>query len=283
MVPLYEYVHEIQKATGWSQGRISIESGLHLSTVNRLFRLPVYNGNQTSKKLITQLHREVVPTPFPEYLEQLFHVYDILKERLSKREFMDYQNTVEALLKHQHSLTGLAGCRIYWLLGHIEFDRAFYFKQAAGARAQQALYWYQQALALLDTYAQPSVQIYKYKLQQCIVSTQFNSYPPQQRADNEAIRHWLIALDYLEVVKIVIQEERWNWGAARNGLIAASILHDFEACWFFWQALNQVSQRFADLNFVPACDLPALSQDGDVTWFVEQIKEGMMSTFKEAN
>ncbi|MDY6994221.1 MAG: hypothetical protein SVR94_16680 [Pseudomonadota bacterium] len=48
MVSLYECVHEIQKATGWSQGRISVETGLHLSTVNRIFRLPTYSGNETS-------------------------------------------------------------------------------------------------------------------------------------------------------------------------------------------------------------------------------------------
>ena len=72
MVSLYERVHEIKKVTGWSQGRIGVETGLHLSTVNRVFRLPLYAGNETSKRLITQLHQEVVKSPFPKYLEQLF-------------------------------------------------------------------------------------------------------------------------------------------------------------------------------------------------------------------
>lgn len=273
MISLYECVHEIQKATGWSQGQISIETGLHLSTINRVFRLPIYRGNKTSKKLITQLHREVVTSPFPEYLEQLFYFYDVWKERWSKRDFTEYLDTLEPLLKQHNSLytQELAACRVCWLIGHIYFDRAFYLKRDTFKMVDSALDWYQEALKRLDYHLNNNLQVQKYKIQQCIVSIHFNCCKPKQRANNEDIRCWLLDMDYLKVVEKVIKEDPWNWIVARNGLIAASILRDLEKCWFFWKAMKKVNKRFADLDFVPSCDLPAIKEDVDLTWFVEQV------------
>lgn len=168
MVSLYECIHEIKKATGWSQGQISVETGLHLSTVNRIFRLPAYAGNETSKKLITQLHREVVKSPFPEYIERLFNLYDVWKERLSKKDFAEYLDTLEPLLVNHKSLdtNELVACRVCWLIGHIYFDRAFYLKSGEiMQKIEFTLKWYQQALAVLTGHQDKDLTIQKYKIQ----------------------------------------------------------------------------------------------------------------------
>ena len=145
MVSLYERVHEIKKVTGWSQERIGVETGLHLSTVNRVFRLPLYAGNETSKRLITQLHQEVVTSPFPEYLEQLFKLYEMWKAGFSKQAFAEHLEMLEPLLKHHNALNTkvLDASRICWLIGHIYFDRAFYLRRDTLRMADLALEWYQ--------------------------------------------------------------------------------------------------------------------------------------------
>jgi hypothetical protein len=70
MASLYERVCEIKKATGWTHEQISVETGLHISTVSRIFRVPEYTGNKTSNQLVKQLYQEVVKSPFPAYIEQ---------------------------------------------------------------------------------------------------------------------------------------------------------------------------------------------------------------------
>ncbi len=274
MAFLYEYLHEIKKVTGWSQGRISVETGLHLSTVNRIFRLPTYSGNETSKKLIRQLHREVVQSPFPEYIERLFQLYDTWKEHLSKRDFAEYLDTFEPLLVQHKSLETeeLVAARICWLMGHLYFDRAFYLKK--GEITQQvnsALQWYQRALAILESHTDQPLIVQRYKVQQCIVSTQFNACEPQLRSESEEIRRWLVEMDYLALVAAVVREDAWNWIAARNGLVAASLLKDFEQCQFFWRAMQKVSKNFENLDFVPATGWVSIREDRDLAWFVAQI------------
>jgi len=63
MVSLYERACEIKKATGWTQEQISAETGLHISTVSRIFRVPGYSGllinllNSYIKKSLNLLFR----------------------------------------------------------------------------------------------------------------------------------------------------------------------------------------------------------------------------------
>jgi len=274
MISLYEHVCEIKKATGWTQEQISAETGLHLSTVSRIFRVPGYVGNETSHKLINQLHKEVVKSPFPLYIEQWFDEYDASKSHCTKKEFAQYINKLEPLLLNHKALDSndLIACRISWLLGHTYYDRAFYLKeQNVISLVESALLWYQKALHVLSRYEDCSLMVQQYKIQQCIVSTKFNCCHPKQRAESEEIRRWLLDMNYLQLVAAVVAEDSWNWGAARNGLVAASILQDWEKCQFFWEAMQKVKKNFANLDFVPSEWLPSMRQDFDLAWFVQRV------------
>jgi len=274
MISLYEHACEIKKATGWTQEQISAETGLHLSTVSRIFRVPGYIGNETSHKLIKQLHKEVVKSPFPLYIEQWFDEYDASKSHCTKKEFAQYINKLEPLLLNHNALDSneLIACRISWLLGHIYYDRAFYLKeQNVIGLVESALLWYQKALHVLSRYEDSSLMVQKYKIQQCIVSTKFNCCHPKQRAESEEIRRWLLDMGYLQLVAAVVTEDPWNWGAARNGLVAASILQHWEKCQFFWEAMQKVNKNFANLDFIPSEWLPSMRQDFDLAWFVQRV------------
>ena len=274
MVSLYERVCEIKKATGWTQEQISAETGLHISTVSRIFRVPEYTGNKISNKLINQLHHEVVKSPFPAYIEQWFEQYNIWKEQYTKKEFAQHLNMLEPLLLNHKALDSheLIACRVSWLLGHIYYDRAFYLKNQKVIKiVGSALVWYQRALKVLTNYEESSLIVQKYKIQQCLVSTKFNCCDPGRRADSEEIRRWLLDMDYLQLVETVVTEDSWNWIAARNGLVAASILQDLEKCRFFWQAMQKVSKNFKNLEFIPSEWLPSIRQDSDLAWFVKQV------------
>jgi len=273
MISLFECAYEIKKTTGWSQERISAETGLALSTISRIFRVPGYAGNETSNRLIKQLHEEVVGSPFPIYMEQLFKKYEYWKEQYTKKEFSEHLDVLELLLKNHKSLDSyeLVACRVCWLLGHIYYDRAFYLKKSNILQiTETAMIWYQKALDILKHHKGLTVQ--QYKLQQCIVSTKFNLYDPKDRLNNEEIRRCFIDMNYLHIVRAVIKEDYWNWIAARNGLVAASVLQDFENCVLFWNAMKKVNKNFADLDFKPANSLPAISQDSDLAWFVKRIR-----------
>lgn len=270
---VYEYVHEIQKATGWSQQRIGAETGLGLSTISRIFRVPNYAGNEISKTLITRLYREIVASPFPAYLENLFLCYDEWREKFSKKEFSDHLAALEALLLHHKEIDGqsLGACRLHWLLGHISFDRAFYLKYDPVRSAAQALKQYQQALDILGHYTDSHLRMQRYKLQQCIVSTNFNSCEPGRRAKNPEIRRWLESMNYLQLVEQVIAEDPWNWMAARNGLVAASILQNRDKSLLFWNALHAVHKHFQDPDYTPTNDMPAVADDPDIEWFTQNV------------
>jgi transcriptional regulator with XRE-family HTH domain len=276
MISLYECAQEIKKATGWSQERIGVETGLALSTINRVFRVVGYRGNETSHRLIKKLHQEVVQSPFPDYLERLFEHYDERKEKSSKRAFAEYLNVMEALLQHHQSIGhySLEACRIYWLLGHFYFDRAFFLIDEMLRSATFALDCYEKSLEILQQQSLDNfLLVQQYKIQQCIVSTKFNLHDPNTRANNAEIRHWLWEMGYIKLVEQVVKEDSWNWMAARNGLVAASILKDFEKCLFFWQVMIRVSKKFENLSFVPALELPSIVKDRDLVWFVEQLKK----------
>ncbi len=274
MVSLYEHACEIKKTTGWSQEQISAETGLHISTVSRIFRVPGYLGNETSNRLIKQLHREVVKSPFPAYIEHLFELYDDWKENFSKKEFSRCLNVLEQLLLNHKALGTheLIACRVSWLLGHTYYDRAFYLKEPNVKKmADSASVWYQTALEVLNRHEGKGLTVQKYKIQQCLVSTKFNCCDQNHRANSDEIRYWLLDMGYLQLVEAVVTEDTWNWVAARNGLVAASILQNLEKCRWFWQAMQKVNKNFGNLDFVPSQWLPSLRQDSDLVWFVKQV------------
>jgi len=275
MISLYECVQEIKKTTGWSQERIGTETGLALSTINRIFRVVGYKGNETSNKLLKKLYQEVVQSPFPLYLEKLFDQYDEWREQLSKRMFAERVGMLEPLLQRHQSIgnNSLEACRVCWLLGHFYFDRAFFLKQDSTKSAMVALEWYQKAFEILQQCNDNQLLVQQYKVQQCIVSTKFNLYEPRTRANNGEIQRWLSEIGYIELVEQVLKEDSWNWMVARNGLVAASVLKDFEKCLFFWQAMIRVSKKFENLSFVPSLGLPAINNDPDLVWFVNQLRE----------
>lgn len=284
MTSLYERIHEIKKSTGWSQQRISAETGLALSTIGRIFRVPGYTGNEISQRLIKRLHEEVVTSPFPAYMERLFDHYEDWKERYTKKEFAEHQGIVEALLLKHEALNArtLESCRACWLLGNVNYDRAFYVRRLDTiTSAKKALDWYQRGLDILSLYPDKRLMVQRYKLQQCIVSTQFNSCDRHSRADNDKIRRWLVDLRYVQTVETVVLEDPWNWMAARNGLIAASILKQKEKCLLFWQAMKKVNKQFTDPDYVPSCDMPSINQDPDLAWFSDQLNSAERSIKNE--
>lgn len=118
MISIYERAHEIQKATGWSQERISAETGLARSTIGRIFRLAGYVGNDTSYQLIVQLHEEVVKSPFPKEMERLFNRYDYWRKKYTNKEFAEPVEVLEPLLKNHQSIGSreLVAGRVCWLL-----------------------------------------------------------------------------------------------------------------------------------------------------------------------
>ncbi len=280
MTSLYERVQEIKKATGWSQERIGMETGLALSTIGRIFRVPGYSGNETSHILIRQLYEKVVRSPFSDYLDRLFNRYDRWKTQYPKKEFSELLDILEVLLKNHKDLhsDSLDACRLRWLLGHIYFDRAFYLYKYEELRwAQLALEWYENALEGLQKQGS-DLLVQQYKLQQCIVSTRFNLCEPGKRADNADIRRWLQSIDYLNLVATVLKEDNWNWMAARNGLVAASILQDGQKCKVFWYAMQAANQHFEDPHFEPEPNMPAIMQDPDLSWFREYFLEAHQVT-----
>ncbi|MFK5969179.1 MAG: hypothetical protein QM487_03530 [Candidatus Marithrix sp.] len=271
---LFECAYEIKKSTGWSQEKIGMEARLAVSTVNRIFRVPGYTGNENSNRRIKQLHEKIVNSPFPAYMEQLFKKYEYWREQYSEKEFAEHLDVLEALLKNHKSIDSceLVACRICWLLGHIFYDRAFYLRNHNKLEMSDlALVWYQRALDILSHHNGFIVQ--QYKIQQCVVSTNFNLCDRKERLTSKEIRRCLVDMDYLQIVKLIVKEDAWNWVAARNGLVAASILQNFESCMLFWDTMQKVNKNFTNFDFEPTNELPAISQDSDLVWFVERIKE----------
>lgn len=271
---LYECLQEIRKVTGWSQERISTETGLALSTISRILRVPGYEPSEVSESLILQLYEELVRQPFPNYLQKLFRLYDRMQGQSSQKDFGEFLSILEPLLHQHKSLDNgdLAACRIFWLLGHIYYDRAFYLKSDSRAM-DQAVEYYHKALSILEEVGDNGLLAQKYKLQQCLVAIKFNAIPAEERAHSKELRDWLKGLGYLELAAAVIQEDSWNWMVARNGLIAASISQNWSQCDFFWRALREANKHFSSIDFKPANELPAVSQDPDLRWFVSQLRE----------
>ncbi|MDM8547450.1 hypothetical protein [Candidatus Venteria ishoeyi] len=272
---MYEYLHEIKKETGWSQERISIESGLALSTIGRIFRKPGYTVNETSNMIIRELHQRVVPSAYPEYLNLLFKQYADWKERFSKKMFREHMNTLEVLLKNHQALDAqnLNACRLQWLLGHIYFDHAFYFNRNAPDKwAEKASYWYQRALIILEQTEYQALTLQRYKVCQCLVATRFNQTKPAQRQNNPELRQWLRDITYLQNVEVILNDDYWNWMVARNGLVAASILQDMDYCQKFWKIMCAVSREFEDLAFVPGKEMGSILKDPDLQWFCQNHK-----------
>jgi len=269
---LFECLQEIKKVTGWSQERISTETGLALSTISRILRVPGYEPSEVSENLIRQLYEELVKQPFPNYLQKLFRLYDKWQTQSSPKDFSELLSVLEPMLSQHKALDSrdLAACRIYWLLGHIYYDRAFYLKIDRHA-AEQAVVHYQKALEILEEHEDKGLLVQKYKLQQCLVAVKFNSIPSESRTADQALKEWLEELGYLDLVAAVLKEDGWNWMAARNGLVAASIMQHREQCMRFWDALQQANKHFQTIDFKPANELPAISEDPDLRWFVEQL------------
>ncbi len=276
MVTPYHQLRQIKHVTGWSQERIARETNLGLRTIGRVYGDPTYDPTEVTKRLIAQLHKKIIVSPFPEYVDWLFERYDYWKESLSKRDFGKEQDTLEHLLLNHKAIDSmeLIACRLCWLLGHIHYDRAFYLKRNTLQSAIAAQEWYQKALEIIDHFSDESLIVQRYKIQQCVVSTMFNSCE-SGRCDNEKIRQWFADMSYLNIVRSVLDVEPWNWVVAKNGLVAASILRLRDECLFFWKAMQKVDKRFKDLDFAPSQKddyWSSISDDPDLSWFVNLVR-----------
>ena len=267
---LYEYLQEIKATTGWSQERISAETGLGLSTINRILRVPGYEPSGTTATLIRRLHEELVQQPFPAYLENLIYLIDFNKEQSTRRDYEIFLEIIENLLSGHSVLVEAmtpAACRMAWIIGHIYFNRAFYLKIEPEENAATAQSWYEKALVILETLGDENLNVHRFKLQQCITAVKFNRLPSGERERNSEFRAWLKEMKYIEVAAGVVKEAPWYWQAARNGLLAASALQDTAACALFWDALKRSNKHFTDLNYAPDKEISSLAEDPDLTWF----------------
>jgi len=271
---------EIHAATGWPQDKIAAEAYVDRSTIARIAANPGYKGSPGTTQKLSDLHRKVAPSPFPEFIERVVNTYTRLKETLHSGDFDLYNRSIEPLVERLVETdaalrqNNLGLCRAQWLLGTIHYDRKDYDK---------ALEWYEQALEGIDSvimtepYVDLMLEHARLKMAVNMATAKFNTLDRRTRATDPDVQSWLRRIKMLESTKAIVEAYKWDWSAARNGLCCASILQDRAKAIFFWKALVSSNKAFADPMRKVNAGVPSIYDDTDMRWFVGNVLPEMSS------
>ncbi|UZE96385.1 hypothetical protein [Alkalimarinus alittae] len=289
MPNLFCKIHRL-KAQGWTWDRFLLEleqvyaGGVDEKTLKSHYRQPHKRSASHTQQLIETLHKQCFPSPFPADAEALMRIYNNLigcqKHVTKASDIADLRVFLSTEVEREHKPL-LRSSRLCWLLANTYFDCVGEYRQVGKKAAllacqQQAIHYYQQAIALIEQHNQQDSgdkvsEFILYKVRQNILACYLNAIDPEQRESDLKVLNYLAHSDYLTQSERVLVQEPYLWVVARNGLRFGSLLKSREQCERFFGLLVTSSAYFEDLGYSPL-GYPAISESKEFEWACKVLK-----------
>lgn len=287
MPNLFCKVHRL-KAQGWTWDHFLLEleqvyaGGVDEKTLKSHYRQPHKRSASHTQQLIETLHKQCFPSPFPDDAEALMRVYNNLiscqKHATKAADIADLRVFLSTEVEGENKPL-LRSARLSWLLANTYFDCVGEYRQAGKSTAllacqQDAIHYYQQAIALIEQHNQQDAvdkvsEFVLYKVRQNILACYLNAVEPEQRESDQQVLNYLSHSDFLAQSERVLAQEPYLWVVARNGLRFGSLLKSRKHCQRFFGLLVTSSAYFEDLAYSPL-GYPAISESKEFEWACKQ-------------
>ncbi|MEW7975015.1 MAG: hypothetical protein AB2777_20810 [Candidatus Thiodiazotropha endolucinida] len=276
MEPISVQLQELREHTGWPIKRVILETGISRTTYYRKLADPVEQParSDTNSMLIYMCNRTNVPSPLGEYQSIMDNIH-FYQESMGKSDYTRYLKDLLLLIEPENETGQVASIKSY-LKGLILYQLRYCAEISVieRPRLKDILSYYSNALAGLDINSELT-EILALKIRITMFVIYFMGQPIETRSTSNDIRRQIINEDFLANVDRLLAKQYWNWKAARNGLVAASILGDGKACTIYWEALCRAQPAFKDPNFTPK-GLRSVKNDPDLKWFSENILNSLL-------
>ena len=272
MSELYLKASEIREQSKLTISEFSLETGLSESTVKRILKDPCYKGSALAGKLINELYRIHIKSPFPPHIESLNNTLKYMLKRFSKSEYKEYG---EPCLKMRLELDpdfgtrSLADARINWLLGHLSFERANYLKHRRQDNFLSALTHYHNAYSILQAKKDPNLSKYLCQIKMTSIAASFNMLDQEGRHSAET-REMLTTLGFVSDAQGLLIQQPWQYVIARNALVVCSLLRDLPRAKIFAAHITKLSPKFFEPGFRWSPEYLPASIDPDLKWFMDK-------------
>ncbi len=271
MASLFNKICRLKQQPGWSWEHFQSEidsvdpDGIKLKLLQRYHRSPHKKPTKHVSQIIDLLHSEYFPSPFPEPVLRLMHVYGELKKckrYLTKdKDTCDLESHVKEKMKTLVVDDYLSKVCLEWLLGNVAFDRiAIHLENGSRIKMEEtkksAIEHYQTAISMLEQHNRlnPDHAVKMrdlYHVHYNILACYLYAVPEEARNHDAAILQHVRKSGYLERCKEAIAEEPFQWSIARNGLRFSSLLEDKGEIKQFFSLLIAVHPKFVDLSYEP--------------------------------
>lgn len=270
MSEIHIKLSEIKKSGAFSIASLSKETGLSTSTIKRILKYPTYQGSSYAKKLVNQLYKEIVVSPFPEDIDNVHSIMESTLKKLDKSEYLLLLDFLDdSLCRHEeYQQRSLGDSRIRWLLGHIAFDRANYLRLRKADNNQIAASYYQDAYKILEEHDFILKNQYLCKIKWNMIAVRFNNLSTLERYSEKTIK-WLEDTKLIDNAEHLLTAEPWQYEIARNALVVCSLTKNRDKAHFFATKLQATFPDFFQPDFKPLPNFIPAHDDQDLTWFIE--------------
>ena len=291
MASIYNKIHRLKQQPGWDWQHFQDEidsvdpDGISLKLLQNYYRSPHKKPTRHVMQIIEFLHGECFPSPFPDELDRLMHVYREIKtsRRLltKEKDAQDLEHHVTQKLQMLKEADRLGKACLHWLLGNLEFDRIARHaerceKDNVEISKQAALLHYQTVLDLLaqhnDCYPEEVIsEQHIYRAHYNMVACYLNAIPEDAYSSHDAASlKYVRQSGYLQHCRVAIRAEPFQWSIARNGLRFSSLLEDEEEVKCLFNLLTTIHPKFVDLSYEPYNQL-AISVMEDYKWAIKNV------------
>lgn len=272
-------IKELREATGWTIEKLVDEAGASRSTLYRMMKdltgKPAAN-NPVSMSIM-RLHRKHIP-PLLADLQSIADDVHTMQGVLNSTQYESYLLSQFTLVKVSlsHKITDNAQFAIfYYLAGLIGYQLRYAVKSRnkATPTRKKIIQNYKSAANYLPD--EPAYQVLASKLSATAEIIDFMGRDSKTRSRDrdqiEKIKKLLSTSKFFLHLRRILEAEPWFWKAARNGLVAASVIQDENFCKYYWAKLKEADPAFKDSEYAPDKFLKSVTEDPDTWWFATEV------------
>lgn len=274
----YVLKEAIKAHTGWTDVELGVEADLCKTSLHNLSKKPDIQPNTKAGRALSGIYYREVDCPYTDDVLDILATMEGFRERLSKGDFLSYIRNIRSITERflsakncfYHDAAGF-----WYILANTGFHLRFYLKQTGAPSSDDIKTDFEKARdnaykALeKDKIISKKESILKTAAHKCnvmVFATTFMTEDVATRSTSEKIIKELKETTFLASCKAIIEAEPWNWMAARNGLVGASILRKTDMSKHFFTAFKNSHKIFIDLDYTPA-GMPSINDDPDLEWF----------------
>ena len=267
----YTLIRELSQQDNWNLERVIFEIDAKRGTFfNKIMKdvSSMPNKNDEISLRVLKLHRKCFPSPLDSYqsIADEIHLHQGILSGYEYEESLLNKLKLVSSLKELELSKSDSG-QLHYLHGLIGYQLTFICKSTNinAPSIEETVFEYKKAHENLIT-CNDSYRIIALKCAMTSVVIDFMIRPKEDRIKSAEVADLIRSTHFLDNAKEILNAEKCCWKAARNGLVASSILNDKKSCIYFWKALVRAHKQFADLNYGPN-GLPSINEDSDLVWF----------------